>query len=281
MFEPSDTTLPEIVRDEETWVAYDPPTGTTTTGRLAPNGVASPLAQLMLDRNWIFIMPTVNGMTLFIPPAYDHVSTGVFADDGTFTDLVTSPLNGNFHRITPLFGGLVMWNRSVSENGQYRSVSVIGRVHPDGRHEFISEQHLLDFWTHIVHVGDGRILFYNATSHEAATGVVTPEGGFVNLAGNFPLDPWTTILSTGDGKVLFHNQPTGQFATGRVGADGSFTDLHSQFLGQMGFVPTTRNRYLIFRSADTLVARLDDGGVFRDTVIVRGLPTGRRITFVR
>jgi hypothetical protein len=281
MFELSETTLPEIVNEEETWVAYTPSSGATTTGRLTSNGAATTLAQFSLDPNWIFILPTVNGMTLFIPPAYDHVSTGVFAADGTFTDLVTTPLNGNFHRVTVLFGGLVMWNRSVSENGRYRSVSVIGRVHPDGRHEFISEQHLLDFWTHIVHVGDGRVLFYNASTHEAATGVVTADGGFRNLAGNFPFDPWTTILSTGDGKVLFHNQPTGQFATGRVDAGGGFVDLHSQFLGQMSFVPTTHNRYVIFRSADTLVARLDDAGIFRDTVIVRGLPTGRRIAFVR
>lgn len=41
---------------------------------------------------------------------------------------------------------------------------------------------------------------------------------------------------------------------------GSFADLHSQFLGQVSFVPTSRGRFVIFRSADTLAARLGDGG---------------------
>lgn len=63
--------------------------------------------------------------------------------------------------------------------------------------------------------------------------------------------------------------------------DGGFADLHSQFLGAMSFAPTSRGRYVIFRAADTLVARLDEGGVFSDTVIVRDLPADRRIVFVR
>ncbi|MET0781896.1 MAG: hypothetical protein ABWZ16_10280 [Microbacterium sp.] len=279
--EPIDSTPPELLNGEELWLAYDRTTGAATTGHLALDGTAHRLAQFPLDPTWEIILPTTGGMTLFFRLSQDHVSTGVFGADGKFTDLVTSSLGGFFHRVTVLPAGLVMWNRTVSESGQYRSVSVIGRVHSDGRHEIISEQLLLDFWTHIVHVGDGRILFYNSTSHLAATGVVTGDGGFRDLGQSFEFDAWTTILSTGDGRVLFYNSLTGDAATGMVDADGEYVDLHSQFLGPMDFVPTTRGRFVIFRSADTLVARLDTAGVFSETAIVRDLPAQRPIVFVR
>ena len=279
--EPIDSTSPELLNGEELWLAYDRNTGAATTGHLAPDGTAHPLAQFQLDPTWEFILPTTGGMTLFFRLSQDQVSTGVFGADGRFTDLVTSPLGGFFHRATVLPAGLVMWNRTVSDSGQYKSVSVIGRVHSDGRHEIISEQFVLDFWSHIVHVGDGRILFYNSSSHLAATGLVTGDGGFRDLGQSFEFDAWTTVLSTGDGKVLFYNSSSGDAATGLVDADGGYFDLHSQFLGPMDFVPTSGGRFVIFRSADTLAARLDDAGVFSDTVIVRGLPAQRRIVFVR
>ncbi len=279
--EPIDSTSPELLNGEELWLAYDRNTGASTTGHLAPDGTAHSLAQFQLDPTWEFILPTTGGIALFFRLSQDQVSTGLFGADGGFTDLVTSPLGGFFHRVTVLPAGLVMWNRTVSDQGQYRSVSVIGRVRPDGRHEIISEQFLLDFWTHIVHVGDGRILFYNSNSRLAATGLVTGDGGFRDLGQSFEFDVWTTILSTGDGKVFFYNAPTGDSATGRVDEDGGYFDLHSQFLGPMSFVTTSAGRFVIIRSADTLAARLDNAGVFSDTVIVRGLPTQRRIVFVR
>ncbi|WP_139230877.1 hypothetical protein [Microbacterium sp. cf046] len=266
---------------EDLWLAYDRNTGAATTGHLTPDGTAHPLTQFQLDPTWEFILPTTGGVNIFFRLSQDQVSTGVFGADGRFTDLVTSPLGGFFHRVTVLPAGLVMWNRTVSENGEYRSVSVIGRVHADGRHEVISEQLLLDFWTHIVHVGEGLLLFYNSRTRLAATGLVTGDGGFRDLGQSFEFDTWTTILSAGDGNVLFYNTATGDSATGRVDADGGYTDLHSQFLGPMGFVTTTRGGFVIIRSADTLAAHLDERGVFSDTVIVRGLPTERRIVFVR
>lgn len=224
----------------------------------------------------------MNGITLFHSlTTGGQVSSGVFADDGTFTDLATMSLGAFYYRMVVLNAGLVLWTRSVPEHGQYRLIAVIGRVFPDGRHEIVSEQYLLDFWTHIVHVGDGLVLFYNSGSGAAATGRVTAQGAFVDLGQSFQFDPWTTIASTGDGKVLFHNSADGLLATGRVLDDGSFIDLHTQFVGQMGFIPTTRGRYVIVRTADILVSRLDEGGVFRDTVIVHGLPRQRQILFVR
>ena len=101
---------------------------------------------------------------------------------------------------------------------------------------------------------------------------MTGDGGFRDLGQSFEFDVWTTILSTGDGKVFFYNAPTGDSATGRVDEDGGYFDLHSQFLGPMSFVTTSTGRFVIIRSADTLAARLDNAGVFSDTVIVRGRP---------
>ncbi|SBS72638.1 hypothetical protein [uncultured Microbacterium sp.] len=273
----------QIESTDEIWLAYDGTTGAATTGRLAPDGTATDFAHFTLDRGWHSIQPVMNGITLFWASGTgSQVSAGVFSPAGVFTDLVTSSLGGDgFHRMLVLHAGLVMWTRSVQENGQYRLVAVIGRVFPDGRHEVVSEQYLLDFWTHIVHVGGGFVLFYNSDSRSAATGRVTAQGAFVDLGHSYQFDPWTTLLSTGDGTVLLHNSADGLLITGRVLADGSFIDLHTQFFGQMRFIPTTRGRYVILRTADTLAARLDGGGVFTDTVIVHGLPTQRQIVFVR
>ena len=128
--EPIDSTSPELLNGEELWLAYDRNTGASTTGHLAPDGTAHSLAQFQLDPTWEFILPTTGGIALFFRLSQDQVSTGLFGADGGFTDLVTSPLGGFFHRVTVLPAGLVMWNRTVSDQGQYRSVSVIGRVAP-------------------------------------------------------------------------------------------------------------------------------------------------------
>ena len=62
---------------------------------------------------------------------------------------------------------------------------------------------------------------------------------------------------------------------------GTLARALGEQVGSVSFLPTSRGRYVLFRSADTLATRLDDGGVFTDTVVVRGLPEGRRIAFVR
>ncbi|MBM7504679.1 hypothetical protein ACFPER_16645 [Agromyces aurantiacus] len=270
-----------MLNGEELWLSYDSASGASTTGRLAPDGTVSKLRDFPLDPSWNLILPADDGMTLFYRGSDDHVSTGRFGPDGSFTDLVTSSLGIPFHRVTVLSNGFVMWNTTVSEHGEYRSASAIGRVFDDGRHEFISERFPLDFWTHIVHVGENRILFYNAQAGLAATGVVTGDGGYHDFGNSFHFDPWTQIESVGDGKVLFYNYETGLFASGAVSADGGFVDLFSEQVGSVSFLPTSRGRYVLFRSADTLATRLDDGGVFTDTVVVRGLPEGRRTAFVR
>src|SRR5215204_972774 len=136
--EPIDATSPELLNGDELWLAYDRNSGAATTGHLALDGTAHPLTQFQLDPAWDVILPTTGGLNIFFRLSDDHVSTGAFGADGGFTDLATSPLGGFFHRVTMLPAGLVMWNRTVSEQGQYRSVSVIGRVQPDGRHEVIS-----------------------------------------------------------------------------------------------------------------------------------------------
>ena len=281
MVDLSDMATPALAgTGEELWMAYAS-TGDTITGRLDPSGGTTQLAHFALDPEWHVILPMEGGMTAFFSVSRQTVSTGRFDAQGQFTDGVTSPLGGYFHTAIALPGSRILWNRVVYDSGVQRSLAVIGRVFPDGRHEFVSEPYLLDFWSAIVHVGGGLLLFYNGDTGLAATGKVTADGAFVDLGKSFTFDPWTTIRSTGDGMVLFHNSANGLMATGRVLDDGSYIDLHTQFVGQVQFTPTTGGRYVIFRGADTLVARLDDGGVFRDTRIVRGMPLQRHVVFVR
>lgn len=281
MVDLSDMTVPALaVTGEELWMAYAA-TGDTITGRLDPSGATTQLAHFPLDPEWHLILPLEDGMTAFFSTARQSVSTGSFDAQGHFTDRVTSPLGGFFHSAIALPESRIMWNRVVHDSGVQRSVSVVGKVFPDGRHEIVSEPYLLDFWSAIVHVGGGLILFYNGETGLAATGRVTAEGAFIDLGKSFTFDPWTTIRSTGDGMVLFYNSANGLMATGRVLDDGTYIDLHTQLVGQVQFTPTTGGRYVIFRGADTLVARLDEGGVFRDTRIVRGMPLQRNVVFVR
>lgn len=264
------------------WMAYTHTTGEAQTGRLHPDGSVTPLRSFPLDPLWSFIRPVGDGLTAFFSTGPGTtVSTGRFDSDGGFADLATTALGSAFHSVTALTEGRLLWNRVVHDGGVQRSVSVVGRIRPDGGHEFVSEPFLLDFWTHIVHVGSDRILFYNVHTGLAATGGVTPQGAFVDLGRSFHFDPWTTVLSTGDGKVLFHNASSGLLATGRVLDDGTFIDLHTQFVGTVRLTATNDDRYVIFRGADTLVSRLDEGGVFQDTRIVRGLPSEPQLVFVR
>ncbi len=267
---------------QATWLRYNFSTGATRTGSLTDNGIAVVLRDFPLDPAWSHLLALGGGRVA----AYKHqtgiLTIGEVAVDGTYADVRDNPEAETAHNMLVVFPDMLLFYLVTSDSHGYRGLGTTGRIAANGAYTRLSEPILLDFWTHIVPVQDGLVLFYNSYSRLAAVGRFTGDGGFADLRTHPGFDPWTHIFAATDGTLLFYNVTTGMAASGRVEADGGFTNLRSQaLLPGMSFLPTRDGRVLIARPADTLVARFPVDGWFFDARIVNGLILPVPTLFVR
>lgn len=264
------------------WLRYNFGTGATRTGTLTDNGIAVVLRDFPLDREWSHLLGLGEGRLA----AYNHqtrmLTVGEVRVDGTYADLRDNPQAELAHSVMAVFPDMLLFYLVTSGPGGYRGLGVTGRIAASGAYTRLSEPIPLDFWTNIVPVQDGLVLFYNSYSRLAAVGRVTGDGGFADLRTHPGFDPWTHIIAAADGTLLFYNRTTGMAASGRVEADGAFTNLRSQaLLPGMSFLPTRDGRMLIARPGDTLVTRFPVDGWFFDARLVNGLILPVPTLFVR
>lgn len=262
------------------WLVYAS-SGVTRTGTLGPLGAAIPQQTFGLDQEWFNVVPLGGGRVAF--QRGDLLTVGEVRPDGSCVDVRDNhqvPIN---HSLVAVGADMVISYLVQTGPHGYVGRAIIGRIRPDGAYVQLSESHLWDFWTHIVPVQDGLVLFYNAETRLAATGRVTPDGGFADLQNHPGFDPWTHVLPAADGTLFFFHKPSGAAATGRVEADGGFTNLRSgtPFLGGWGFTPTRDGRMLIAPpQGGQLVARFPVDGWLADARPVAGqIPAGA--VFVR
>lgn len=270
---------PAIAPGDAMWLRYEFFSGRARTGTLTADGTAIVLRDFVFDGGWSSIVGLGDGRVVFYNQSNSLLTVGQVDALGGYADVRNTEPAEQGHQMVAVNQDTVMFYLSV--DGGTRGIAVTGRIRPDGSYQRLSEQFLLDFWTHLVPTGAGLILFYNAYTRLAATGRVTGDGGFTDLQ-TFPgFDPWTRIIGTPDGTLLFYNTTTGNAASGRVEADGSFVNLHSAFLGSVALVPTRDGRMLVFRPGDTLVARFPVNGWFSDARTVNGLIAPPPELFVR
>jgi hypothetical protein len=79
-------------------------------------------------------------------------------------------------------------------------------------------------WTHIVGVGGGEVLFYDANSGTVETASVDASGTFTNQIVYTGFASWTHIAAVGGGEVLFYDANSGTVETASVDANGTFTN---------------------------------------------------------
>ena len=265
------------------WLRYNYGSGQARTGTLTPEGVAIMLRDFPLDPQWFQLVALGNGRVAFLNNVTRMLTVGDVGLDGTFADVANNQQVDLAHQLVAVHDDMLLSYLVRATAGGYRGTAVTGRVAANGTYTRLSEPLLFDFWTHIVPVNDGLVLFFNTYSRLAATGRVTGDGGFADV-GTFPdFDAWTHIHAASDGTLLFYNINTGAAASGRVRPDGTFVNLHSAFLGTgVSFLPTRDGRMVVFRQSDTLVAGFGGiNGWFFDARTVNGLITPRPELFVR
>jgi hypothetical protein len=268
--------------EDAVWLRYSY-AGGGRTGVLHLDGTTTVLRDIGLDPLWFHVLALGNGRVAFYNNNSRLLTIGEVGADGGYADLRNNADVDMGHQVVRVFDDMLL-SYTVRGGGTspYRGTAVTGRVGTDGRYTVLSEPLLWDFWTHIVSVNDGLILFYNSYSRLATTGRVTGDGGYADLQNHPGFDPWTQIAAASDGTVLFYNTITGAAASGRVEADGGFTNLHSATLGPgWSFLPTRDGRMLVFRVSDTLVASFGASGWFSDARIVHGPILPRPRLFVR
>lgn len=253
------------------WLRYSYAGGGGRTGVLRPDGTATVLRDVGLDPLWFHVVALGNGRVAFYKPNSQLLTIGEVGADGGYADLRNNADVDMGHQLVRVFDDILLSYLVHATGSGYRGTAVTGRVRADGSYTVLSEPLLWDFWTHILSINDGLVLFYNSYSRLAATGRVTGDGGYADLQNHPGFDPWTHIVAASDGTLLFYNTNTGAAASGRVKADGGFTNLHSAFLGTgWSFLPTRDGRMLVFRVSDTLVASFGASGWFSDARIVHG-----------
>ncbi len=263
------------------WLSYGP-SGVTSTGALATNGALVPQQTFQLDTGWHQHVALGDGRMAF--QRGDLLTVGEVRTDGSWVDHRDNHQVPLAHTLVVVAPDLLVSYLVRSGPQGYVGVAVIGRIRPDGAYVQLSEQHLWDFWTHIVPVQDGLVLFYNAYSRLAATGRVTPDGGFADVRNHPGFDPWTQITAALDGTLFFYDRASGAAATGRVEDDGGFTNLRSgvPFLGPWSFTPTRDGRMFIRTPQGTaLVARFPVDGWLLDARPAFGTLTPGPGIFVR
>lgn len=191
------------------WLVYAS-SGVTRTGTLGPLGAAIPQQTFGLDREWFNVVPLGGGRVAF--QRGDLLTVGEVRPDGSCVDVRDNhqvPIN---HSLVAVGADMVISYLVQTGPHGYVGRAIIGRIRPDGAYVQLSESHLWDFWTHIVPVQDGLVLFYNAETRLAATGRVTPDGGFADLQNHPGFDPWTHVLPAADGTLFFFHKPSGAAA---------------------------------------------------------------------
>jgi hypothetical protein len=261
----------EASPEDAVWLRYSQAGGGGRTGVLRPDGTASVLRDVGLDPLWFHVVALGNGRVAFYNRNSRLLTIGEVGADGGYADLKNNADVDMSHQLVRVFDDMLLSYLVRATGSGYRGTAVTGRVRADGSYTVLSEPLLWDFWTHIVSVNDGLVLFYNYYSRLAATGRVTGDGGYADLQNHSGFDPWTHIVAASDGTVLFYASNTGAAASGRVEANGGFTNLHSATFGTgWSFLPTRDGRMLVFRVSDTLVASFGASGWFSDARIVNG-----------
>jgi hypothetical protein len=252
------------------WLRYSY-AGGGRTGVLRPDGTTTVLRDVGLDPLWFHVLALGNGRVAFYNNTSRLLTIGEVGADGGYADLRNNAGVDLGHQVVRVFDDMLLSYLVQATGGGYRGTAVTGRVRADGSYTVLSEPLRWDFWTNIVPVNDGLVLFYNFYSRLAATGRVTGDGGYADLQNHPGFDHWTHIVAASDGTLLFYNTTTGAAASGRVETDGGFTNLHSASLGTgWSFLPTRDGRMLVFRVSDTLVASFGASGWFSDARIVHG-----------
>lgn len=270
-----------LAADDAMWLRYDYTTGAVRTGALTADGIAIVLRDIPFDRGWSHLLALGDARIAAYSQPTGLLTVGEVGADGRYADVRDNPAAETAHTVVTVLPNTLMFYLVRSTPQGYAGTAVVGRIASNGAYSRLSEPYLFDFWTHIVPVQDGLVLFYNAYSRMAATGRVTGDGGFADLQNHPGFDEWTGITAMSDGTLLFYNSLTGAAASGRVSPDGGFVNLHSHPLSPgMSFRATRDGRVLISRPADTLVARFTDGW-FSDTRIVNGLILPMPTLFVR
>lgn len=275
----ADPTVP--FPDQALWLRYNYSTGAARTGLLTPEGLAIALRDYTFDPSWSSIVALGNSRIAFFNSSESLLTVGQVDALGAYSDISNTADAEQAHQLYAVDVDTVAFVLAIDSGT--RSQVVTGRVSPDGSFQRLQEPFLLDFWTHIVPLGNGLTLFYNSDTRLAATGRFGLDGSFVDLVTLPGFDPWTQIHAATDGTLLFYNSGTGAGASGRVNADGNFVNLFSAFVGQsITFLPTRDGRMVVFRPGDTLVAQFGGAdGWFSGARVVNGLITPRPELFVR
>lgn len=241
------------------------------TGVIRADASALVLRDVGFDAGWIHVVALGRGRVAFQSNLSPFFAVGEIGPDGTYADVHNNTGVAFPHQLVRVFDDtLLSYTVRSAPGGVYAGTAVVGRVGTDGRYTVISEPLLWDFWTHIVPVGNGNVLFYNGYSRMAAGGRFTGDGGYADLQNYVGFDPWTQIVASSDGTLLFYDSSSGNAASGRIEPDGSFANLHSAFMGfGRWFQPTMDGRMLVFRSNDVLIASFGGpNGWFSDARLV-------------
>jgi N,N-dimethylformamidase beta subunit-like protein len=134
-------------------------------------------------------------------------------------------------------------------------------------------------WTHVVHAGNGRLLFYDSLTGKGAAAKLENDATLETIqiypdpsAGIESFSPqWTHIVGLGNGQMLFYDARTGKGATGFLGDDGLFETWQQfpdpaqdnpAFSVGWSHVVGAKNRVLFYDNASGKGAtgRVDDDG---------------------
>lgn len=168
------------------WLVYDP-AGRTRTGTLTAEGVVFAQRHFTLDQLWGDHVALGDGRMAF--QRGELLTVGEVRPDGSWADLRDNHQAPLTHRIVAVAPDMLISYLVRSGPQGYVGVAIIGRIGADGAWTQLSEPYLWDFWTHIVPVQDGLVLFYNSYTRLAATGRVTGDGGFADLRNHPGFDP--------------------------------------------------------------------------------------------
>ena len=186
--------------------------------------------------------PLATGQLLFYNTSTGSVATGLFDSKGYFfpNAAYPDPSAGNdaFSRdwthIADGGQGRLLFYDSATGKGAAGQLDTDGtfktlQMYPDPSVDVPS---FSAHWSHVVGMGDGRILFYDTNTGKGAVGFLQDDGEFETWQ-QFP-DPavdnpsfssgWTHIVSAGN-MVLFYGGGSGRGAVGQIDEDGSFATL--------------------------------------------------------
>jgi hypothetical protein len=188
--------------------------------------------------------PLATGNLLFYNAADGTGAAGLFDSKGYFvTDQVyPDVLAGNekfspdWSHVTHAGEGRLLFYHSPSGK------AAAGHLDNEGTFQFLQTypnpsagiESLSSQWTHVVGLGNGKMLFYDATTGKGATGFLDADGVFGTwqqfpdpAEGNQPFSVgWTHVVSVND-KLLFYDTASAKGAVGQVAEDGKILTLQN------------------------------------------------------